>query len=274
MAVQGSASAGSMAAPETKPGGAGGLAALVIAVVLALLGGVACAQPTPQPSSGPTGQASWLRQGFPTGPVGVVGLAAYQMLDVGALNAEIDRWNQSNGADPDLPRLPSAGYAPGFGVFIGLTPRLAFATAGSELNVERREKDAFSRLRINDTQVGLYYVARQGARWRLLVGGLVGLASVEFEGAVRSSGCQPQGLADYTCLRGSRWSRLMLSLQPEIAVQLALTDSAGLLISAGYLVASDFWNPEWAHGMGSTVRGRPEAFSGPLLKFSLMVGTL
>lgn len=264
--VAGNGATRRMAVPEERPGRAGGLARLAIAALWVLFGGVALAQPAPQPSSGPTSPAAWLREGFPGGPVGVVGFVAYHTLNVDALNEDIGALN------PQVPLLPSSGYAPGFGVLVGIAPRLYFTTAGSELNIERRTDQAFSRLRINDTQVGLYYLARQGPRWRLLVGGLVGLASVEFEWAVRE---KPECASPADpCFRGSRWSRLMLSLQPEVGLQLALSDSAGLFISAGYLLASDFWNPEWAHGMGNTVRGRPDAFSGPLLKLTLVVGAM
>ena len=238
-----------------------------------LLGPAARAEPAPQAEPGQAGAGGPAGGGLPTGPVGLLGFAAYHTLGVEALNSDIQRWNQSNPSQ-QLPLLPSSGYAPGFGVLVGIAPRLTFATAGSELHVERRTSDAFSRLRVNDTQVGLYYLARAGPRWRLLVGGLVGLATVEFEWSFRQpANCPPDGLVN-SCLSGNRWSRLMLSLQPEVGLQLALTDSAGLFLAAGYLAATDFWNPEWAHGMGITLRGRPDAFSGLLLKVSLVVGTM
>lgn len=261
-------------APQDASKRAAGLACLAVAAALVLLGPAALAEPAPQAGPGQAGAGGSPVGGLPTGPVGLLGFAAYHTLGVDAVNADIQSWNAANPKLPQLPLLPSTGYAPGFGVLVGIAPRLTFATAGSELNVERRTADAFSRLRINDTQVGLYYLARSGPRWRLLVGGLVGLASVEFEWSVRQpANCTPDGLVN-SCLSGNRWSRLMLSLQPEVGVQVALTDSAGLFIAAGYLVATDFWNPEWAHGMGVTLRGRPDAFSGLLLKVSLIVGTM
>ena len=233
---------------------------LAIALGLAGWARPAAAQGVPEPQ--------WLA-GVARGPVGVLGFATYQLLNVEEINAAIEAGNKANGTH--YPTLPSAGFAPGFGVVVGLHPRWAFTTAGHQLTLERREADAFSRLRIQDTKVGLYYLARSGPGWRLLAGGLVGLAAVEFEYGARQPTCRGLGTG---CLLGDRWSRLMLSLQPELVLQLPLGESAGLLVSAGYLLTTDFWNPEWADPMGQTHRGQPAAFSGPLLRMSLVVGSL
>ena len=219
------------------------------------------------------GQEPGSAGGFLRGPVGFAGFAAYHLVRVERFNDAIRTYNTSQ-PGPDLPLLPSSGFAAGFGVFVPLNARLAFASAGSELNVERRQSDSFVRLRVNDTQVGLYYLVREQPRLRVLLGGLVGLAAVELEWGVRqTSNCQPSTLVD-NCLQGARWSRLTLSLQPEVGLQVALTPTAGLLFSLGYLVTTDFWNPRWAHGIGDTLPDRSEVVAGAVWKATLIVGGL
>ncbi|HEY8486502.1 MAG TPA: hypothetical protein VIL11_03830 [Limnochordales bacterium] len=217
------------------------------------------------------GQAPGSAGGFLRGPVGFAGFAAYHLVRVERFNDAIRAYNTSQ-SGPDLPLLPSSGFAAGFGVFVPLNARLAFASAGSELNVERRQSDSFVRLRVNDTQVGLYYLVREQPRLRVLLGGLVGLAAVELEWGVRTaSSCS--SIVD-KCLQGARWSRLTLSLQPEVGLQVALTPTAGLLFSLGYLVTTDFWNPRWAHGIGDTLPDRSEVVAGAVWKATLIVGGL
>lgn len=209
----------------------------------------------------------------------VAGAVGHQWLDLRDLNVLL--------AAAGLPALPSApergGYEPGFGVVGSLGARWAFSTLGSELVLETKESQGnglkLSRLRFNNTGVGLHYLVWEQPPLRALVGGMAGLAGVELEW-VDWSGGSPNRLADLLGQSGQpgppggRLTRQVLTVQPALSVQWAFSDSAGLQLEVGYTLGTDFWDARWAHAAGKAFEGPPQWFTGPFVRLAVLVGTL
>lgn len=236
-------------------------------VAAAALVATACAAPAQAEALAADSAA---REEMAEGMAAVLGFVGYQWLRLDKLNEQL----QAQGF-----QLGSGGYVPGFGVMGAIGGRWGFSTAGSELSVQGASPDGqekFSRLTINTTEIGVNYRLWARPALRLLAGGSVGLATVTLEWADWSSlQPEPEDVKSILDQKGGRLTRQLLTLQPQIDLQWALATTAGLQLSLGYMVGTDFWNPRWAHPARRVfVEGIPRLFTGPVVRLSILVGSL
>lgn len=207
-----------------------------------------------------TAAAALARSGLDGGSEagGVYGEAVYRRVNVSEINAQLD---------PGLPGLPETAWALGWGAFGG-SLQFQFRAGSARATFESSGPSGeLSRLTFEDTRVGLLWRVLGGGRVRLLGGGAMGLSQVRLE-VYRT---RPTSLDEAT---GVHWSRYMLLLEPQLTLQFMAGDSAALELSAGYPLATDFWNAQWGNVTGGTVPGSPAAFTGPNVRLSLLLGTL
>lgn len=186
---------------------------------------------------------------------GLSGYLALQRLDLGALNAQL----------ADVPQLPAHGWAAGYGVMVVPPAGWGFASSSGSFRWEARDGRGVSRLRVAHVQLGPVRRILQSNGTALTVGILGGLATAELEVAGRA----PEGPDDFTM---NRFTRRLLTLEPQVGLSWKLSRGAFLHLSAGYLVGTDFWNSRWAHPYGTTLPGVPALLHGPGVRMALVVG--
>lgn len=186
----------------------------------------------------------------------LAGHFTYQWLDLRELRAQVGS---------ELPVLPDGGWAAGFGTLAVFPSGWGLSSHGAELRWQARSGDKASSLSLNHVQVGLVRAAGSRGPWALLGGISLGLASAELE---LISG-EPSTLDGPTM---TEWSRYILTVQPEVAVSVRLDERSALLLSAGYLLGTDFWHPAWAHPSRGEWPAVPGLFRGPSVRVALVVG--
>lgn len=187
--------------------------------------------------------------------VGLAGHVVVQELDVAALN----EWLAG------APSLPSRAWAAGYGA-LSVPPRGWGVTwSGASLKWEGRGPGGLSRLRLAHTQVGVVRRLAQAPPFSLTLAILGGLVSAELEVV----GGAPESPVHFTM---NRFTRYLVSLEPQVGVLWELSPRAALHVAAGYLVAADFWSGRWAHPWGASLPGVPPVFRGPALRLALAVG--
>ena len=195
--------------------------------------------------------------GLPEGTAfGLSGYVAVQRLDLGEFNALLTK----------VPPLPDVGWAAGFGVVVLPPTGWGFASSSATFRWESRDDRGMSRLRVAHSQVGLVRRWLEKDKLALTVGVLGGLATAEVELAEGG----PETPDDFTM---NRFTRRLVTLQPQLGLVWKVSRSASLHLSAGYLVATDFWNSRWAHSYGTTLPGVPALLHGPAASLALVVGS-
>ena len=187
--------------------------------------------------------------------MGFSGYVSVQRLELGPLNARL----------VDVPRLPPDGWATGYGVTLLGPSGWGFAFASGTYRWEARDATGLSRLEMTHAQAGLVRELLAGPDLRVTVALLGGLVSAQLDlvgGAPRR----------YDEFKMNRFTRRLVSLQPEVGLLWRLGTATSLQAAAGYLVAGDFWHSRWAHPYGSTLEGLPGWLRGPSLRLALGVG--
>ena len=202
------------------------------------------------------GPAASPARGGEAAGMGFAGFMAMQRLDLAPLNARL-------GA---LPPLPAQAWAAGYGVLAVGPSGWGFAVAGETYRWESRGPSGMSRLVLAHTQVGVVRRWGGGGRAPALLAGLMGgLATAELELAEGA----PARFDEFTM---NRFTRHLVSLQPEVGLLWRVSPSARLHVAVGYLAAGDFWNRGWRHPYGSSLEGVPAWLSGPSVRVALLVG--
>jgi len=189
------------------------------------------------------------------GAMGFSGYVAVQRLELDALNAQLT----------DVPALPRDGWGSGYGVTLLGPSGWGFTFVSGTYRWEARDATGLSRLEMSHTQAGVVREVLPGPHLRLTVALLGGLVSAELD----LVGDAPTRYDEFTM---NRFTRRLVSLQPEVGLLWRLGPTTSLQATASYLLAGDFWHSRWAHPWGSTLEGLPGWFRGPSLRLALGVG--
>ncbi|WP_324717340.1 hypothetical protein U7230_03415 [Carboxydochorda subterranea] len=193
------------------------------------------------------------------GVAGVYGEAGYQRFNLDEINSAL--------AGKGLPQFQQDGLTLAWG-FVAGADSLQIRGGGAHSRFESREEGkGFSRLTIDDGYLGVHWTLAGNQTVRLTGGGNVGLAQVALETYAASAPVQLGSTG------GSRYTRFMLTLEPQAAVQVYFTPRVGLELRAGYRLATDFWNAKWARADGQTVDQTPAVLNGPTLRLGLLLGS-
>lgn len=219
--------------------------------LLALLTGFALALPAF--ASAGAGATGLPQEG---GSFGLSGYLAVQRLDLEALNAQLGQ----------VPPLPAMGWAAGYGVLVVPPSGWGFASSSVSFRWEGRGEGGVSRLQVAHVQLGLVRRLLQGRSAALTAALMAGLATAELE---LVDGQPPSRPDDF---KMNRFTRRLLTLEPQLGLLWQVSRAAFLHVSVGYLVGTDFWHSGWAHPYGTTLPGVPALLHGPGARLALVVG--
>ncbi|MEW6048101.1 MAG: hypothetical protein AB1609_16780 [Bacillota bacterium] len=199
------------------------------------------------------------REGDEPVAFGLAGYLALQRLNLGQLNQALTQ----------APDLPPYGWSAGYGVVFLPASGWGFASSDGTFRWESRSGDTLSRLEIGHVQIGLVRRVLSRDRAAVTAGALVGLGSAELELVGSKPSVSPPGFDEFTM---NRFTRHLLTLEVQLGLAWRVGPVGLLMVSAGYLVGTDFWSPGWAHPSGEVLPGLPGLLSGPGVRAALVVG--